>query len=238
MATFLGTIKAKGLGGTWRAIADRVIEGALEPYWERRLDISTRGTIAREALGYSHRAYSHYAPTAYGNILRMLRALDVRAEPPEVLVDLGAGKGRVLVMAARVPFARIVGVERSADLAAAARRNVDRARRRGASQPVEVVTADAATYEIPDDATVVYFASPFSGHVLEAVLDNVHASLVRAPRPLRIVSHGYDAANPFERQIRRREWLELRDEIRLLRSNCGWIYENSRWKGPRDGAER
>jgi SAM-dependent methyltransferase len=238
MSTLLDAIRAKGLRGTWRAIADRLEEAALEPYWERRLGIATSGTVPREALGYAEPEYSHYAPTAYGNILRMLRALDIRTERREVLIDLGSGKGRVLVMAARHPFARIVGVERSPELAAAARRNVERTRRNATCQHVEIVTADAASYDVQDAATIVYFASPFSGHVLDAVLDKVRASLERAPRRLRLVSHGYDAGNPFERQIRQREWLALSAQVPLLRSNCAWIYENSRWSPSRAGTAR
>ena len=232
MATLLGAIRTKGLRGTSRAIADRLEEAALEPYWEWKLGISTSGRVSRDLLGYHDEAFSFYAPTAYGNILRILRALDVRPGSREVLVDFGCGKGRVLAMAARLPFARLVGVERSPRLAADTRHNVDRARRRGASAPVDVVTADAAVYEVPDETTIVYFASPFSGHVLDAVLQNVSASLTRDPRPLRIVSHGYDAANPFERQIRQHDWLTLRAEVPLLRSNCAWIYGNSRWNVP------
>jgi hypothetical protein len=238
MSTLLGTLKAKGVRGTWRALADRLEEAVLEPYWERRLGIATKGRISRETLGYAHPEYSYYAPTAYGNIRRILRALQIREEPGDVLVDFGSGKGRVLVMAAREPFARIVGVERSTELAAAARRNVERARPHAKCPQVDVVTADAPAYDVPDAATIVYFASPFSGRVLDAVLDNVRASLERAPRHLRIVSHGYDGGNPFERQIRQRDWLALVAEVPLLRSNCAWIYGNSRWSAPREGMAR
>jgi len=236
MARLFNAIRSKGVRGTARAIADRIEEAALELYWEWKLGISTSGRIPSEALGYQDDAHSFYAPTAYGNIMRMLRALDIRPGGREVLVDFGCGKGRVLAMAARFPFARLVGVERSAELAAVTRCNLDRARRHGTPVPVDVVTADAASYAVPDETTIVYFASPFSGHVLDAVLENVRASLAHAPRRLRIISHGYDADNPFERQIRRHDWLTLRAEVPLLRSNCAWIYGNSRWSAPRDGA--
>jgi len=136
------------------------------------------------------------------------------------------------VMAAMHPFIRIIGVERSAELSDIARRNISRAATWLTCSHVDVVTADAARYDVPDDVTVVYFSSPFSGDVLDAVLDNVKASLARAPRRLSIVSHGYDATNPFERQIRRCDWLSVRAELPLLRSNCAWIYVNTRWAHP------
>ncbi len=229
MSTFVATIRAKGLRGTSRALADRVEEAALEAFWEWKLGIATSGRVTREHLGYDDETSSFYAPSAYGNIRRILRALEIRPGGNEVLVDFGCGKGRVLVMAARLPLARVVGIERSPELAAVARRNVDRARGHGVLTPVEIVITDAAAYEIPADATIVYFASPFSGQVLDAVLDHVKASHDRSPRPIRLVSHGYDAANAFESQIRRREWIDMCTEVKLLRSNCAWIYGNYEW---------
>ena len=234
MLTVIEKLRAKGLRGTAQALVDRLEEAALEPYWERKLGVSTGGRISRERLGYGQ-DQSFYAPTAYGNIRRILRALDIRPGGRQVMVDVGCGKGRVLVMAARLPFTRLVGVERSPELGEQARRNAAKARDHGARAPIQIVTADAAAYVVPDDATIVYFASPFSGHVLDSVLAQVSASLARAPRALRIVSHGYDAANAFERQIRQREWLFVGTEVPLMRSNCAWIYENSRWTAPRAG---
>ena len=130
------------------------------------------------------------------------------------------------------PFVRLIGVERSSHLNDISRQNIDRARRWLRCTRVDLVTADAAAYRVPDDVTIVYFASPFSGNTLDAVLDNVKASLTRAPRRIRVVSHGYDAANPFELQIRARDWLHVCVEVRLQRSNCAWIYQNSRWNAP------
>jgi predicted RNA methylase len=40
-------------------------------------------------------------------------------------VDLGSGKGRVLIVAAMYPFKRIIGVEYSPDLATVCRRNLN-----------------------------------------------------------------------------------------------------------------
>lgn len=41
-----------------------------------------------------------------------------------MFLDLGSGKGRMVLSAARFPFRRIIGVELSNDLTAIARRNV------------------------------------------------------------------------------------------------------------------
>jgi hypothetical protein len=227
----LRKIRAKGVRGVGRAVADRIEESALEPYFEWRLGISTTGWVSCETLGYRHPDWDDYSPSSYGNIRRIMRALDIQAGR-DVLVDFGSGKGRVIVMAARHPFARIIGVDSSAALNDEAQRNIERARPHLACQRVEVVTSDAAVYPFPDDASMIYFASPFNGGTLDAVLDNARASLMRVPRRVSVVSHGYDAANPFESRLRQCAWLSLRSEVRLQRSNCAWIYVNSRWNEP------
>jgi SAM-dependent methyltransferase len=227
----LRKIRAKGVRGVCRAVADRVEESVLEPYLEWRLGISTTGWVSCETLGYQHPDWDDYSPSSYGNIRRIMRALDIRPGR-DVFIDFGSGKGRVIVMAARHPFERVIGVDSSAALNAEAQRNIERARPRLACQQVDVVTADAAAYQVPDAATMIYFASPFNGGTLDAVLDNARTSLMRMPRRLSVVSHGYDAANPFESRLRKCGWLALRSEVLLQRSNCAWIYTNSRWAEP------
>lgn len=201
----------------------------LEPYYEWRLGIATTGRLGGAALGFDHPDCHAYGASSYGNIRRIIRALHVQPGSRDVLVDFGSGKGRVLVLAAMHPFDRLIGVERSPDLNDIARQNIARARARLTCQNIDLVTTDAAAYELSDDTTIVYFASPFGGGILDAVLDKVQASLIRAPRRLRVVSHGYRSDNTFERHIRSREWLSLRTEVRLQRSNSAWIYTNSRW---------
>jgi hypothetical protein len=52
---------------------------------------------------------------------------------------------------------------------------------------IELVTVDAAQYDIPDDVTVAYFYNPFEGQVFSDVVDRIRASLVRRPRNLRLI---------------------------------------------------
>jgi SAM-dependent methyltransferase len=126
-----------------------------------------------------------YQPSGWRYLRRGLRGLDVG--PSDVFVDFGAGKGRVLCQAARYPFARVIGVEISDRLADVARANVDRNRHRFTCQAVEVVTADAVDYQIPDDLTVAYFYHPFAGRTFETVIDRLVESIERKPRRVTIV---------------------------------------------------
>jgi hypothetical protein len=49
------------------------------------------------------------------------------------------------------------------------------------------VTADAASYPVGDDVTVVHMFNPFSGPVLTAAIDRVLESIDRSPRTVRLV---------------------------------------------------
>jgi SAM-dependent methyltransferase len=131
--------------------------------------------------------------------------------PDDVFVDVGSGKGRVLLEATRYPFRRVIGVELSAELNAIAARNLaatDRGRRSG---PVELVTEDVRAYRIPDDVTVAYAYNPFQGPVFQHLVDELVASVDRRPRRLLFVYR-----NPVEH-----DRLAATGRFRLVRARRG-----------------
>jgi SAM-dependent methyltransferase len=146
-------------------------------------DVQTADRLV--GIDHFHPDRVSYYPSGWRYLRRILRRGDVG--PDDVFVDLGCGKGRVLLQAAAYPFKRVIGVEIDAELSALAQANVDRRRDDRRCGDVEVVTADAAEYVIPDDATVVYLYYPFSGDTFRTVIENIVVSIDRAPRTLRII---------------------------------------------------
>jgi SAM-dependent methyltransferase len=143
-------------------------------------------TAGREfELEHFHSERTHYGPSGWFYLRRSLRKRDVR--PTDVFVDFGSGKGRVVFQAARYPFARVVGVEISERLNEVARQNIERNRHRLLCQDVTLVTADAASFEVPDDMTVAYFYHPFGGATFERVIANIVASVDRRPRAVKLI---------------------------------------------------
>jgi SAM-dependent methyltransferase len=127
-----------------------------------------------------------YTPTDWGLLRAILPVGEVSAD--DVFLDYGCGKGRVLLVAARdYPFKRVLGVELSEGLAATAERNVNHERTQLRCQAVDVINADATSYDLPDDVTIVYFNNPFKGPPFEQALVNINASLARAPRTIRMI---------------------------------------------------
>jgi SAM-dependent methyltransferase len=109
--------------------------------------------------------------------VRLMSALPLDPEKA-TFVDLGAGRGRALLLAARMGFSRIIGVELDAELAADAEQNIATWSRHPRNvahrgQALHVVCADAATYRLPDGPLCVFLFNPFGGETLRHVLRNV-----------------------------------------------------------------
>lgn len=174
------------VGGDIKARA-RALPGRLtDLYYERRLRTVTSGIVELEDLGLSDGDSRPYGPTGWRTLPRALPPNAVSRD--DVFVDIGAGMGRAVLLAAmRYRMRRVVGVEVAESLSEIARANVERNRRRLRTPQVEIVTADAAAYRLPDDATIVYMHNPFGGGLFRRVAERMVAAVDAAPRPLRLV---------------------------------------------------
>lgn len=142
-------------------------------------------------LGLGDR-FEGYAPSGWRWVHRALRGEPITRD--DVFVDFGSGKGRVVgLVARRYPFGRVVGVEIAPELTTVARENLARAHGRLRCPHVELVTADATEWPVPDDMTHAYLYNPFRGEALERLLANIVASLDRKPRRLTLIY-----ANPMD----------------------------------------
>lgn len=145
----------------------------------------TSEKVELDEFGLEDPERTGYEPSSWSFLRKALRHCEVRST--DVFLDLGSGKGRVVWQAAQQPFARVIGVEISPELNAVAQRNLERNRERMACGDFELVTADAAFYEIPDDVTFVYLFSPFRGRTFRRVVANLISSLDREERDLTLI---------------------------------------------------
>ncbi len=134
------------------------------------------GELDPEAIGDALEHATHYEPTPVAQAEALLDASPLAPET-STFVDLGAGMGRVVLLAARRPFRAVIGVEVSPALVEIARENLGTARDpRRVARDVKIVRADAATYAFPRGDLVVYLYNPFRGPVFDAVLDRLRAA--------------------------------------------------------------
>jgi hypothetical protein len=154
-------------------------------------DTTTGLTPAEANLPSARRAVATmYLPTHGEDFAAMLAGL---AWPQSRLaeatfVDVGSGKGRVVLLAAMHAFRESVGVELSPVLHDLAVRNHALVARAGVlHSTVRFELGDAAQLDVPDGPVVVYLYHPFREPIFEAVVARLVASLEHDPRPVAIL---------------------------------------------------
>lgn len=133
------------------------------------------GELDPEAIGSSLEYATHYEPTPVAQAQALLDASPLAPEQV-TFVDIGAGMGRVVFLAARRPFRAVIGVEISPALVEIARENLgtlDDSRR--LARDVRFVQADASAYHFPPGDLVVYLYNPFAEPVLTVMLERLCA---------------------------------------------------------------
>jgi len=185
--------------------------------FELRYETDTLRTVDKEDLNPSspNRFEAvYYAPTRGRAFKKLLEKFTVPRD--STFVDLGSGKGKVLMLAAQLGFRRIVGVDFSPELCRIAEQNVLKyGRRAPLRSEIKVVLSDVAEYAIQDDECVFFLANPFGPSVIQQLAKNMRASLDRVPRRiwiiyrhplhrnileagLELVALGHDAYGPIE----------------------------------------
>ena len=128
-----------------------------------------------------------YDPTPWRVLSRSLRVAELRAEN-FIFVDVGCGKGRVLLSALALPFERIIGIELSPTFCRIAQQNITNARfisRRCAA--VEIICSDATKYRIPARPMIMFFFNPFPFEIMEIVLSNIVNSYREETRAIYLI---------------------------------------------------
>lgn len=117
-------------------------------------------------------------------------AMEAIPEKPEnyTFIDFGAGRGRVLLLASHLNFAKIIGVEFAEELHNDCEMNVAQyPRSLMKCRNIECVLDDATHYELPDSPTLFYFFRPFNDAIMAEVLDRIARSYDRSPRRIYLV---------------------------------------------------
>ena len=140
--------------------------------------VRTSGLVAGRNLRIGHRADRHntayfgVAPSVFRDMIVRWRRLKPAAAIDEfTFIDLGAGMGRALLLAAEFPFRAVVGVELNPTLARIGRRNMALWRAAGrAHAPMRMLCRDAVEFKLSAGPCVVFLFNPFGAPVLRRLL--------------------------------------------------------------------
>jgi SAM-dependent methyltransferase len=193
---FLSTVK-RFLATLWEFAREstpsqrRQRYGDVEYDWDYRVD-TTGATVSwrDRLLGMFHSAYQPTEPAQFREMLARLPSsakLDFREF---TFIDIGSGKGRVLLMAADYPFRRILGIELLPELHRVAKENVGKYK--SDSQQcfaIDSVLGDACEFAFPAEPTVLYLFNPLAESGLVRMIGNLEQSLREHPRPVLVLYH-------------------------------------------------
>ena len=102
-----------------------------------------------------------YSAISEDEFVRLLKGLPIDLTRL-TFVDLGSGKGRALLLAARLGFKEIIGVELSGMLHQTAERNIKLFQGKNKDIPqIRSIHGDAAAFEMPPVPLLIYLYNPF-----------------------------------------------------------------------------
>jgi SAM-dependent methyltransferase len=155
--------------------------------WDYRVD-TTSGTVSwRERL--LGQFYSGYQPTDPALFREMMGSLEIDFQP-FTFIDIGSGKGRVLLMAADYPFRRVLGVELFPSLNRIAQKNLSSYKSESQCCFVlETICGDAREFVFPPEPIVLYLFNPLPESALIEVMANLEHSLKQSPRTVYVLYH-------------------------------------------------
>lgn len=173
----------------------KVGDGLTRHPFDTEFGVRTSGLVAGRHLksGHPHdrhaTAYYGVAPSVFRALLRRWK----RSQPDWAIedvsfVDIGAGMGRAVLLAAQMPFRQVVGVELNPTLARIAKRNLAVWRASGLAQaPMKMICGDAVEFRLPPGPCLTFMFNPFGAPVMGRLLKAWRASLIGQTGQLNLI---------------------------------------------------
>jgi len=175
--------------------------------------VDTSGLVPARHLVTGH-ANDEHVTAYYGvapSILRSLIAEWRETIPPHPIssytfIDIGAGKGRGLLVASEFRFRKVIGIELNPELAVIARQNVVHWNSTHAADPtsapvapIEVLEQDALDFDFPATPVLLFLFHPFEAPVLRQLLRRIETQFSKRPNTLDLIYVNAECANVLDR---------------------------------------
>jgi len=141
--------------------------------------LSTQGVTDIQAM----QGNNVYRPFWRNEFFDAIRSLDIDLKD-YLFIDIGSGKGKLILLASRFPFSGIVGVEYAPELHGTAVDNIERFKNSANNRPgMTSVNADALTWELPTTPAVYFLYNPFDLETTRAFFARLdeHVARTRVP---------------------------------------------------------
>lgn len=168
-----GLIKALRLGRYW------FVSWRIQSKW-RKLENEDRFDESYGTETSKQHFILNYGATPVRTFNNIMQVLPVSVED-FIFIDLGSGKGRVLLLASKYPFKRIIGVEHVPDLNKIAQNNLDLYLEKTVTvNRIELYCQDAVSFvrqSWPVDNVMLFMFCPFSAAMVKEVCTAIHGRL-------------------------------------------------------------
>jgi SAM-dependent methyltransferase len=177
-------------------------EGYLRHPFDEEFHVRTSGLVPGRHLAANH-PHDRHNTAYYGvapSIFHQLCGLWMETKPccpieDFTFLDVGAGMGRALLLAAEMPFREAIGVELNPELSRIAKTNIQawtKAKRNRC--PIRILTQDATAFEFPPGPCIAFLFNPFNGTVLRRFLKQIDLAFRHRPNQLDIlyVNHEFE----------------------------------------------
>jgi SAM-dependent methyltransferase len=167
-------------------------------FWELSFDriygLETLSIVELEELQINIEESSHAKIYQASNYFLLLHALDSLEKcgfqfNEKTIVDIGSGKGRVLILFAERGVKQCIGIEISSILNKIAYKNTQVWKKKNPTSDTEFTfeTIDASKYIFPDGVDLLYLFNPFDAFILSQVIDNIKKSYLSKPIEIFII---------------------------------------------------
>jgi SAM-dependent methyltransferase len=183
-------LRRDGFAGVKQKLGHWLHYHKTQPRIDAMYGTDTQTWMGLEVLDASGPNVEHarvYAPSPLYDAQQILKKLPIDISAYD-FVDLGCGKGMMLLVAAEFGFGRVSGVEFGRAAYEVGLTNLEKFReRRPSASPIEMSLGDASLFPLPDRPVVVYMFNPFGPEVILPVLARMEESLKATPRDCWIV---------------------------------------------------
>ncbi len=156
-----------------------------EPYFRKNEAVDTRDIVKLGSLTIQSKNRDQGLP--YQASPRQLVHIANQALPKDhaswTFIDIGAGRGRVLLEAATYPYREVLGIEFARELVEEGKLNLaSSAHKQCKAQSINLLQADATNFAVPHGPCIFYLFNPFREDVVRDFLRHVMTSYVTEPR--------------------------------------------------------
>ena len=163
---FLDSLQKNGILSTARKVGQRL-------YYKRKgLDFSTQNIYDLTRIGEYQNSGTAFVSTSKDFLKKLIEDLEKIIGKPlnkELFLDYGSGKGSAIIHAQDIGFKEAIGVEFAQELHEIAESNIAKMNLKN----VQSIYADATTYGLPLNVSVIYLFNPFNETVMEKLILNL-----------------------------------------------------------------